>query len=322
MDKLNILYVGNTHVPHASENSVVRELIRRGHNVVNFPYPTVAGTNFPLFNENMFKVINNGKFDLFIGSKCMGLKSYDIKQIKIPKVSWVFDLFQGYITWKRREWYARQAPHWDCCFGAEGGQVDLYKDKGINYHPLKCGADPTWHKKIPYHKDHEIMRCDVSFLGGLYNQLRINMASRINCMNINFKNFVGYQVRSTMLPGVYMEQISELATVGKISIGCNYRNDIPGYWSKRPYELMGGNNFMIQAHVDGMEDDGFKDKKNTVFFHKDNFDEMAKLIEYYLENEEERNKIKEAGYKLIHEKHMMEHRVDSFFATLKKENII
>jgi len=324
-EKYKILCCGNLHVPHASENLIYRQLERDGHDVEKFIYPTIAGTNYPELNKKLLNLLDNEKFDLMIASKCMGMKKEDIEKIKIPKVSWVYDLFKGYNTWNRSEWYEAQAPYWDYCFGAEAGQVEYYNNKGINYSALKLGADPDWHNKIPYNTDYDHLTCDVSFLGGVYNPLRINMASRIQCIqNIKFNNFVGYELHGQTIPGVYMKQISQLATVCKISIGCNYRNDIEGYWSKRPYEVMGSNMFMIQAYVKGMEDEGFKDKVNTIFYHDDNFEEMAEKIEYYLrpENQAERERIKEAGFQLIHKSHMMSDRTKEFFKILKQNKVI
>lgn len=324
MEPLNILYAGNVHLPQSSENSVVRQLVRDGHRVTGFKYPTVRGTDYDEVNKKLLEILEKNKFDLFVGTKCMGLGTDMINQIKIPKVSWVFDLFKGYTTWKRSEWYEKQAVAWDACFGSEAGQVKYYMDKGINYFPLKAGADPEWHKKIDYDSDYNELKCDVSFLGGIYNPLRTGMDSRIKVIpNILYKNYVGYEVGKIMIPGVYMGDISGLAHVCKITIGCNYRNDVKGYWSKRPYELMGSNLFMIQAYVEGMEKEGFNNK-NTVFYHNDNFDEMAEKIEFYLrkDNEAEREKIREAGYQFIHSKHMMVHRTKVFFDILKKEGIL
>ena len=321
---MRIFFAGNIHIPHSSENSVVRQLVRENHEVIQFRYPTISGTDYNAVNKRLFALLKKERIDLLIGAKCMGLSAELLKKIKVPKVSWVFDLFQGYTLWNRAKWYEEQATVWDCCFGPEGGQVDYYREKGINYHHLKCGADPIWHKKSPYDPAFEPYKCDVSFLGGLYNPLRINMASRVRCItNMDFKNFVGYEVNNQMIPGMYMEDISKFANVCKISIGCNYANNIPGYWSKRIYELMGSNMFMINAWVEGMEKEGFS-KKNTGLFFNDDFDEMVEQIEYYLkpENEDERNKIREAGYQLVHKSHMMANRTESFFRTLKKEGVI
>lgn len=292
--------------------------------MIPFNYPTIRGTNYEETNKRLFNFLDKEKVDLMVCTKGMGLTADAIKKINIPKVSFVFDLFQGYQLWNRAKWYEAQIPAWDCCFGPEGGQIEYYKNIGANYHHLKCGADPQWHKKVSPDPEFEQYGCDVSFLGGIYNQLRINMASRINCMeNVEFKNFVGYAFKNILIPGVYMGDISKFANVCKISIGCNYANNIPGYWSKRMYELMGSNIFMINAWVEGMEKDGFN-KKNTGIFYNDNFDEMAELIDYYLrpENEEERNKIREAGYKQIHKNHMMANRTKVFFETLKKGGVI
>lgn len=325
MESLNILYVGNVHYDHSTESSVIRQLKRDGHIVNPVIYPTKAGTDYPTFNKELFKILEKDKYDLMIGTKCMGLKKEDIEKIKIPKISWVFDLFNGYTTWVRSKWYEAQAPGWDSCFGAEGGMVNKYRDMGINYHHLKAGADSVWHKKTTEIGPFEEHRCDVSFLGGIYNELRQSMESRLKTIpNVEYRNFVGYELKGTMIPGVFMEGISQFANVCKISIGCNYRNDIEGYWSKRPYELIASNHFLIQAHVKGMELEGFKNGKNTIFFYDNNWAEMEELIKYYLrpENKEEYDKIKEAGYQLGQSQHMMANRTKVLFNTLKKDKII
>gem|GEM_PF-2010175 len=340
MENYKIMCVGNQNIPQASEQTVSRDLVRQCHKVISFQYPTNGIENYTAINKQLTKKIEIEKPDFVLCHKCPGLSNEDInnirRKLKTPVVSWNFDLFNGYVAdfkpenyifQRRINSYEQQISAYDVAFGAEAGkkEIDRYRDEdGANYHPLKLGADPEWFNKIPdYDTEIHKLNCDVSFLGSIYNRLRKQMNTKLlSIPNISYKQFTGYKIRGIVQPEIFMKDISKFANVCKISIGCNYRNDVEGYWSKRCYELMGANHFMIQAHVKGMKKEGFKHKKNTVFYYDDDFEEMTELIQYYLDNEKERNKIREQGFKLIREKHLQSNRTKDFFKTLKKEGVI
>lgn len=88
-----------------------------------------------------------------------------------------------------------------------------------------------------------------------------------------------------------------------LCIGFKY----PDYWSDRVYETLGRGGFLIHPYIPGMERE-FTDKEHLVFYEYGNFAQLKELIDYYLENDEEREAIRQAGHKLVKEKYTYKHR--------------
>ena len=98
---------------------------------------------------------------------------------------------------------------------------------------------------------------------------------------------------------------SELSVVVGDSLCLNF--DYPYYWSDRVYETMGRGGFIIHPYIKGMEEH-FTDKEHLVFYEYGNFGQLKKLIDYYLEHEEEREKIRIAGHEHVKKNHTYTNR--------------
>lgn len=81
-----------------------------------------------------------------------------------------------------------------------------------------------------------------------------------------------------------------------------------GYTSNRPYEILANHGFLLIKYFDGIEDI-FENHKHCVWFKT--IDEMAKVIDYYIDKPKERKKIAEVGHKLFLEKHTFDCRLDN-----------
>ena len=97
-----------------------------------------------------------------------------------------------------------------------------------------------------------------------------------------------------------------------LCIGFKY----PDYWSDRVYETMGRGGFIIHPYISGMERE-FEDKKHLVFYEYGNFKQLKKLIDYYLEHDEEREAIRLAGHELVKEKYTYKNRWQEILKELK-----
>jgi glycosyltransferase involved in cell wall biosynthesis len=72
----------------------------------------------------------------------------------------------------------------------------------------------------------------------------------------------------------------------------------PDYWSDRIYETIGRGGFLIHPYIKGLERE-FEDKKHLVFYEYNNLDQLQQLVDYYLEHDEEREKIRRSGHELV-----------------------
>jgi spore maturation protein CgeB len=89
----------------------------------------------------------------------------------------------------------------------------------------------------------------------------------------------------------------------------------PDYWSDRVYETLGRGGFIIHPYISGMEKE-FTDKEHLVFYEYKNFKQLKELIDYYLEHDEEREKIRVSGHNLVKEKYTYKNRWEQILKEL------
>jgi len=80
------------------------------------------------------------------------------------------------------------------------------------------------------------------------------------------------------------------------------------------YEVLACNTLLLAPANKELLDLGFKPKENFVEINKYNFEQVAN---YYLIHEEERKKIAQAGYEMVHERHSLEVRVKELIDMIK-----
>jgi predicted SAM-dependent methyltransferase len=74
----------------------------------------------------------------------------------------------------------------------------------------------------------------------------------------------------------------------------------PFYTTDRLYELVGRGGFTIFPYIKGLEEE-FTDGETIVFYEFGNFVQLQEKIDYYLEHDEEREKIRKAGQAFVRE---------------------
>lgn len=113
------------------------------------------------------------------------------------------------------------------------------------------------------------------------------------------------------------EQLNALYAKTKVVVGDTLCPDFsyPSYWSDRVYETLGRGGFIIHPYIKGMEKE-FTDKEHLVFYEYNNFKQLRELIDYYLENDEERERIRLAGHELVKNTYTYKHRWESILKEL------
>lgn len=110
--------------------------------------------------------------------------------------------------------------------------------------------------------------------------------------------------------------LNDLCVSTKVMVSPQYPQT-DKFWSNRVYNTLGRGGFLIHPYCKDILKE-FKDGKNIVLY-KD-FDDMVKKIDYYLENDEEREKIRIAGRDLVRSKYTYKDRVKTICKRLEKEN--
>jgi spore maturation protein CgeB len=100
-------------------------------------------------------------------------------------------------------------------------------------------------------------------------------------------------------------ELNELYASTKIVVGDSQPS--PLYWSNRIYETLGRGGFLLHPYVDGLDTE-FIDGVHLVCYDRNNIDDLFKKIDYYLEHEDEREKIRKAGHELVKTKYTYKER--------------
>lgn len=88
-----------------------------------------------------------------------------------------------------------------------------------------------------------------------------------------------------------------------------------GYWSDRVTESLGRGAMLIHPHVPGM-DETFTDGEHLAFYEYGDFEQLKTLIDYYLEDDEDRERIRKAGHEMVKSSQTYVHRWAEILETI------
>ena len=319
-NKMNnkILVVGNTTTPHGAEALIVRALERANYDVTEVFYPTYR-SDYGIFNDTLDNTIKRVNPGLVICGKVMGLDkdiiSYLKKTYGVPIIQITFDLMQKLTFEDRPSWWHPQIEEggFDWVFGSSDNkeEKETISKFTSKYSCLREGVDLELHKPIIISNDK--ITEDVAFTGSPYNDFRNEMiTSMTNDKRFKFKHYTKS----------YLNELRDIASYTKMSIGTNYSDDIQGYWSARTFENMAVGFTFLTPNIPGMKEEGLIDGKTCVFYDTRNIDDLKEKVMYYKDNLEECNKIRDNGIKLVFERHTFDERLKEMFKVLKKKKVI
>lgn len=167
---------------------------------------------------------------------------------------------------------------------------------------------------------------DIGFTGNLFNA---GDYKATNMMGPNFNNVrerifdvlknsndLNKYVRA-LGPGVYLKGEEYGRTINKTKawISTPSAIDLVG---TRFYEVMGSNTLLFCKMLPDIYNGLFEEGVHFVGF-KDDLSDFEEKLCYYLENDEERNKIARQGYEHVRKNHTWTHRVNSIYDILLAE---
>lgn len=289
---MKILYLGNFENPFsdATEKHIKYALEKAGHTVVTF-------------DENDFDAekILAEKGDLFLFHKGgVGSGKVEIPQLvellnklTCKKVMWYFDK-----VWREREIFMRTlVPFCDYAFVTDETWARRHNYK--NVHIVRQGIS-NQNPELGTLK--ERYKADIVYVGSVYGEREkfIEIFQRL------------YGKRFKVVNDAFGRNLYDLCASAKIVIAPKFPQD-DFYWSSRVYMITGSGGFIIHPKLEGLKEE-FKDGEHLVMYH--DLNDLKDKIDYYLEHEDERLKIKEAGYKLCHEKYTYETRVNTILGII------
>lgn len=232
----------------------------------------------------------------------------------IPSVSYHLDLYVGI----QREAGLDNDPFWrtDYVFTPDGDpkSAEVFRKKGINHFFMPPGVyKPECVKGTP----RDEFKCDVLFVGGgegyhtedwpyrmeLINWLRDTYGNR-------FKKFGNPE------PTIRNMDLNDLYASAKVVVGDSLCKGFTHqfYWSDRVYETTGRGGFLIHPEIVGLSE-SFEPNELVTYKFGD-FNDLQQKINYYLENDRERNEIRERGMKRTIKDHTYHNRMAKMLETV------
>jgi len=231
------------------------------------------------------------------------------KEKGIKTVSWMPDLYFGL---NREKEVLNKTPMFqaDFVFSPDGGNQDKFQKNNINHFLVRQAI---------YDKSCEIRNTDkkhdLLFVGTLGPEHGSSRAQLLSFLEKEYeKRF--YWAGRTGPHEIRNEALTNLISESKIVIGdCVFSDK---YWSNRVYETLGRGGFLIHPRIPGIEDE-FQDGEHLVMFEYGNFKDLSEKIDYYLNSEKEREKIRQQGFEYVRKRHTLMNRVQQIMEILQNE---
>ena len=209
------------------------------------------------------------------------------------------------------QWFYDFDPYCITCFS---NMRDVIK---INGEFLQIGIDPKIYNPQPAEKKTDIVFMG-NFSGGFpLSEYRLQTVEFIRTLGYNFKVFGGWPGANGNLMRHQDEEAQEYREA-KIGLSISHFS-IDRYFSDRLLRIMGCGCFALSHHYPGIEID-FEVGKHLDTFK--NACELEEKIKYYLQNEDERERIAAAGCELVHEKFTTKNMVDDILRIYEKNKSV
>lgn len=230
-----------------------------------------------------------------------------LKENKIKTVCWLFDLYFDLPHGDREKKLKEKKPPYnsDVLVSTDGGHSGKFFDLNINHICVRQGIHEPEAILYERKKTH-----DIIFVGGDHFRNRGWLLDGLAKHYGSAFEHWGFPVQIRNLP------LNELYASTKIVVGDSQPS--PHYWSNRIYETLGRGGFLIHPKVAGLEKE-FEDGKHLVLYDRGNMPQLYDLIDYYLKNSDEREKIRRAGFEHVKNNYTYKHRVQELCNLLWKK---
>ncbi len=210
-----------------------------------------------------------------------------MKQHRITVVHWSFDrLF--YLDRAQTIINKRKLHLSDLVCTTDGGCDDQWKSQfGVDHITLRQGihaADHVWVDPIN-------VDFDIIFVGSVYNAYREKLVNFLqDTYGKRFKVFGASENPHDQIRGL---DLNVLLRSVKVVVG----DSLPGhcYWSNRLYEQRGRGGFLLHPATVGMDEE-FVIGEELVVFPRHAMNVLKSTIDYYVNNDDEREKIRKCGF--------------------------
>jgi Glycosyl transferases group 1 len=293
---MKISFLGNFSVDYSSETHHAKTLELMGHEVIKLQEGEVDSQK--IYDEAI-------KTDVFIwihthswvtpGLMSMGAVLSELKKFKISSLTYHLDLWLGLEREKDLETdpFYRQIDHF---FATDKLMADWFnKNTDVKGHYLPAGVFEPEAIMLP--KANKAP--DVVFVGSKgyhhewpYRPLLIDWLEET--YGDKFGHYSGEAEALGLKRGLHLNQLyadAKIVVGDTLCLGFDY----PYYFSDRLFETTGRGGFLIFPYIKGLEDN-FEIGKEIVTYTFGDFEGLKDIIDYYLEHDEAREKVRKAGY--------------------------
>lgn len=202
----------------------------------------------------------------------------------------------------------------------KGRLVDFFlvTNKGMHNEYRKAGiSNPIYFVGACDRYDHRrrrpllsLWKSDIAFIGkARSNESRVTLTKKLSQkfdLKVYGKDWENFGLKAN-LKTITPRRYGLICGGAKIILGADITNKVEGYWSNRLWLTLGCGGFFLTAYVPGMEN-FFENKKHLVWYYDDQ--ECVSLAQDYLLNPQERRRIADEGYQLVHQRFTFHHFVD------------
>ncbi len=212
-------------------------------------------------------------------------------------------------------------PLCDYHFTGDRDCIQLYQeDYGVQAHYLPVAANSFLHFPVKLEdNDYLNYTSDLAFVGNNFpNPERVRSEEKMLYPFLDqhkyvFKFWGGDVIFNDIFMNVWQgriayEDINKAYSGTKIALGVSRCQSHEGYLTMRYFEAPACGCFFLADYCKGLEK-MFKDGEHIVFVRDE--DDVVELVDYYLENEEEREKIAQQGRAFILKHHTYQNRVET-----------
>jgi len=312
---VKVVFYGNFGCPWSSETHHAASLEELGVDVVRLQEPKVSWQNILAEAEQS---------DLFCWIKTHGWDTpgidrviAELKRREIPVVAYHLDLYMpipGRWRQYKNDPYMRLLDHF---FTVDPAMADwLNTNTSVQGHYLPAGVfEPECYLAEPTSPHGN----DVIFVGSRgYHPEWPYRPQLIDWLTGTYRDRFTRAGGDAPTGTIRGHPLNQLYASSKIAVGDSFCPNFayPHYVSDRIFEAAGRGAFQIFPRITGLDQLGWIDEENIVFYDYGNFDQLKFLIDYYLENPEEREQIRKAGHELVRGQHTYSRRWQTILETI------
>jgi spore maturation protein CgeB len=212
--------------------------------------------------------------------------------------------------WRFNHFGRCYAPHFNYCVTVDEVSLDKYRRLGYeNVFMSQWAANP-----VIYHKlENSALDMEATFVGQNYSN-RWELVPKLKKKGVGIQCFGDGWLNGW----ISFEKMVEVYNRSKINL--NFSGSALGPTKQvkaRVFDILSCGGFLLTEHAPGLER-YYRKGKEIETFH--DIDEAVEIIGYYLDDEEARAQIAEAGYQRTMKEHTYQHRFRRLFSDILSES--